>query len=352
MKKILGLALLSVLPGGCHNAVEETYDLPPGFFADAVDFLGKEAASHASLEFFYYDRYGYGCENEWWDYDVYHRGFIHYFEYLYELACQRIKAELSKQAREAFENDEFEWKCYGCPMFGETTPQPDWMCVRAETQYRRFLRNRVAYLESSPARRQIIDKINRLTVPYVGITQLPIRYCEVQRRTPVSTEKDEGVFYTECIATVLPDFCHEVTLGNDEYLIGLLLPTNDVFSEPSTWGRERNLCIWKNREFHAVHQLPLECMVLSVQPAGTEVVVTYVQKGSEESFFKRIDWRTCKQRTMSFDMRISTFGSIRITNWLDYFMDGLGHIHLENCCKGRFQEDAATTHAPPAMIGR
>ncbi len=318
--KILSLLVLMGVMLGCERTQTITYQDTSSFFRHARDFLGARALAHASLDLFYYDHhvcYPLGEDNpslqEHW------KAHIRYMEHLYRQAYGRAMEKLPSSRRQIVEYNEFEWR-QGCKIFGQTTSKPNWICVDGDEQYLRFLRNRVYYWEATPAQRALIDKMNGLSVFYEG-EYVPLRDGELQRETPVDVEDPSKGTYVECIATLLPDFCHQVTVGRDDYLIGLLLPTNDVASEPGTVGFERILCMWKNGDLHAVHQLPLGCTVLVVKPRGSEVTVTFVQWGEDELYGLNLDWRTRKRRTLTLDFTLDTYPEVRITNWYDQFRD-------------------------------
>ncbi len=314
---------------------QDDRQLSQEFIDDIIKTLGKKAASHASLELHYCYIYGISDLNRECSYQDNSVYYINYLERLYERACKRLTAKMSHAEKQQFEQAEKEWREKGCPVFGENTPQPEWLTAPIGEQRIRFLRNRTAYLECSPEQRRAVDKINKLSVRYAN-GNLPIRFCELQRVTPVDIEKDDGRTYIECIATLPPDFCHEVKIGNDEYLIGMLIPTNDVASETSTHGYERNLCIWKNGMFHAVHQLPPHCTILSVMSHGADVDVKFVQWSFDEVYCQKRDWRKRKTQTFTIDFTLQVFAPVKITNWLNYFMDSLGNIHKPDCCKNCF----------------
>ncbi len=306
-----------IFGAGCASSPEQAYHEPPSFIEGATAFLGKNALSCASLDLYYYDAYacyplGEGASSLWDN----QRACIRYLEYLYRRAFERELSKLTSARREVLEFDEYEWRCWQ-PVFGLNTPKPKWICADREEQIIRFVRNRAFYWECHPERRALLTKMNRLPVFYKG-GFVDMQYGEVVRERPVDmNDRAKGTF-RESVAFLLPDFCREATVGRDDYQIGLLLPTNDVSGEPASVGRERNLCIWKNGEPHAVHQLPLECTVLSVETHGREVTVKFVQWDTGE-IRPGIDWRARKARTLTLDFTLAAYGGICITNWYDQF---------------------------------
>ncbi len=316
--KVLFLLIFMGVALGCERTQTITYQDTSSFFRHACGFLGTRALTHASLDLFYYDLYAcYPLGEDEPSLQEHRKAHIRYLEHLYRQAYGRAMAKLPSSRRQVIEYNEFEWR-QGCKIFGQTTPRPNWICVDGDEQYLRFLRNRVYYWETTPERRTLIDKMNRLTVSY-EYENLSFRDGELQRETPVDVEDPSKGTYVECLATLLPDFCHQATIGRDDYLIGLLLPTNDVASEPATVGFERVLCIWKNGDLHAAHQLPLGCTVLSVAPHGSEVTVTFVQWGEDELYGLNLDWRTRKRRTLTLDISLDTYYAVRFTNWYNQF---------------------------------
>ena len=168
---------------------------------------------------------------------------------------------------------------------------------------------------------------------------LPIEYNELRRVTPLdvyeSNRQTKGKTYVEDIATLPPEFCREVKIGKDLYQMGILIPTNDSSSERSTQDYARILVIWKNRKHHAHYYLPHHSIVKGIKVHGTQVSVCYLQV---EDFVSEVNREKNVEQTFTIDFTYRIYAQVRITNWLDYYMDGRGDIHSGECCKGKFQD--------------
>lgn len=310
---------------------EDEGRLSQEFVNDMLATVGEEKASRASLDlhYFWLHRKDYPPKeyHRRDDLDIEYRN---YLERLYRQACSRMIHKITPEETREFKRREAQWKREGDLRFGE--PEPAWISSSPLEQSIRHLRNHIVYLESSAARQAEIDRFNQLSVRYVR-GELPIRYNELRRPTPLNVESGTEKKFTEEIATLPPDFCIETAVGGDRYQIGILIPTNDCSSETSTHGIERVIVIWKNGHQFAVHYLPCHSLILKTEVRGCELTVYFKQKSQNG---EQHDITKGKTRRFTIDFTYEVYAPVRITNWLNYFMDGLGNIHMPGCCSDRY----------------
>lgn len=299
------------------------------FFNKIIAEVGEDAASCASLELHEYCMRHAGTldglESRDW--------LIEYQNYLcrlYQQAYEKRLANLPCAERDDFIAAEKAWRKYSVQL------HPDPQIYNDYDRHIINIRTRTAYLEASDSCRRAADAINRQSVRCGGVPDMPIRYHYLERTTPVDLDKDDGEFYVERIAVVPPDFCREAQIGDDIYQIAILLPTNEISGETSTIGVERNLCVWKNGEFHAVYQLPVYCRVTGIKIHDNEVTVSFIQRSDDEYFCGTEDLRQRKPQTMTLDFTLGTYYPVKITNHLNYYQDGLGNLHTPGCCSGKY----------------
>ena len=200
----------------------------------------------------------------------------------------------------------------------------------------RLYYNRAKYWECTPQRRAEVDRFQGLPVNYI-YGELTIDRNELRRKTPIKLQGEavnsKEKYYFEDIAALQVDFCREVTIGKDVYQIGILIPTNDIAFERSTYGTERILLVWKNREQHACYYLPNSADIREVKVKGSQVMVKYSQVDEDLSEEKR---RDKAEQIFKINFTYHIYVRVKITNWQDYRTDALGRIHEDDCCKGKF----------------
>ena len=310
--------------------------------------VGDEKASFASQEL---DDFGWSwignaqtgieCEDRKCDY-------LNYLDRLHDKALRAAIRNLSPKDRAELLRKEAEWKKYGCADYDYSicdSTGKSIIGINPRDRYIRLCLNRTRYLESSAERRAELDRFHGLRVRYNYAQgnysqhdSLPIEYNELRRVTPLDVDPDDkktyGKTYIEDIATLPPEFCREVKVGDDLYQMGILIPNNDRVCERSAQGYERVLVIWKNRKHHAHYYLPHHASVQEVKVHGTQVSVRYLQI---EDFVNDVRRKKNVEQTFTIDFTYEIYAPVRITNWLDYYTDGLGIIHAPGCCKGKFQ---------------
>ena len=304
--------------------------------------VGDEKASRASHELDDFVRHMMGEAKNRIEYENVKCYYLNYLERLYKKALQAAANALPPDEREELLRQEKEWE-----KKGPTDYDYDILCSDGRTpvinvdprdRAIRYYLNRTRYLECSPEHRAELARFHGLRVRYVRGGSLPIEYNELRRETPLdvleSNKQTKGKTYVEDIATLPPEFCREVKIGNDLYRMGILIPTNDSSGERSTQGYERILVIWKNREHHAHYYLPHHACVREVKVHGTQISVRYLQS---DDFLSTVKRNKNVEQTFTIDFTYMIYAPVKITNWLDYYMDGLGNIHVSECCKGKFQ---------------
>ena len=274
--------------------------------------------------------------------------YLNYLDRLYDKALRAAVRDLSPKDRAELLRKEAEWKKYGCAGYDYSicdSTGKSIIGINPRDRYIRLCLNRTRYLECSAERRAELDRFHGLRVSYRYAQgdysqhdSLPIEYNELRRETPLDVEpedeKTRGKTYVEDIATLPPEFCREVKVGGDLYQLGILIPNNDRVCERSAQGYERVLIVWKNRKHHAHYYLPHHASVQEVRVHGTQVSVRYLQI---EDFVNDVRREKNVEQTFTIDFTYEIYAPVRITNWLDYYTDGLGIIHAPGCCKGKFQ---------------
>lgn len=310
------------------------------FIAKIRSGVGDEKASRASHEL---DEFVYllmGKAKNRMDYEDLKCCYLNYLERLYHKALKAATRDLPSPARTELLRQEKEWEKKGPTDYDYEIKYNDGhsvIDVDPRDRAIRYYLNRTRYLECPPARREKLARFHGLRVPYVRGGSLPIEYNELRRVTPLdileSNKPTRGKTYVEDIATLPPEFCREVKIGKDLYQLGILIPTNDSSGERSTQDYARILVIWKNREHHAHHYLPHHSIIREISVHGTQVKVRYLQV---DDFVSEVKREKNVEQTFTIDFTYRIYAQVRITNWLDYHMDGLGNIHTDGCCKGKF----------------
>lgn len=302
--------------------------------------VGDEKASYASDELDDFVHRLMGKARNRMDYEDVKCCYLNYLERLHDKALRAAAAGLSPRDRAELLRREEDWQKNGCTDYDyEITGSDGRPAIDVEPRDRaiRLYLNRTRYLESPPARRAELDRFHGLRVPYVRGDSLPLEYHELRRVTPLdvldSAPQTRGKTYVEDIATLPPEHCREVRIGGDLYQMGILIPTNDVSYERSTQGYERILIVWKNGEHHAHYYLPHHAIVREVKVRGTQISVRYLQV---EDFVSDVKREKNVEQTFAVDFTYRIYAPVKITNWLDYYMDGLGNIHAPECCKDKF----------------
>ena len=346
---ILAAVMFSGLPLFAAETEPELFRITPEdegklskeFIALIRSGVGDEKASRASAELddFVLDLLEHNRPGHM-SYEDVKCEYLNYLQRLYDKALRAAADSLPPGERAALLEQEADWRkngcsdhdCTLCDRFGKPLIDID----PRERQIRLVL-NRTRYLESPPERRAELARFHGLRVRYVR-GDLPVEYNELRRETPldldIGNRQALGKTYIEEIATLPPQFCREVRIGKDLYQMGILIPTNDVCYERSTQGYERILVIWRNGEHHAHYYLPDHARIQETQVHGTQISVRYVQCDEYDSEVKHAE---NAGQTFTIDFTYHIFAPVRITNWLDYYMDGLGNIHVDGCCKDKFR---------------
>ena len=301
--------------------------------------VGDKNASHASTELYKFvtNKISTSSGSEREDYEI---SYINYLEHLYKKAFNTALAKFppDKQAEILKREEQWQQKVVKSPIYKVKCPYSGITTFSTESnsRYIRLYHNRTQYWECTPKRRAEIDRFHGLLVRCIcGI--LPIEYNELRRLTPLKLQAEplnvKEKIYIEDIATLPLDFCRETKVGNDIYQIGLLIPNNDICSERSTQGCERIILIWKNRQHHALYYLPHHADVRELKISGTQLAIKYFQI---DEFDNRNKHKNNPEQTFSIDFTYEIYAPVKLTNWLDYYMDGLGNLHQPDCCKDNF----------------
>jgi hypothetical protein len=311
------------------------------FIAQIRSGVGDEKASRASQELDDFVHQLMGKAGNRMDYEDLKCCYLNYLERLYHKALKAAAKALPPKARAELLRQEKEWEKKGPTSYDYEIKYDDGhpaIDVDSRNRAIRYYLNRTRYLECPPPRRAELARFHGLRVPYVRGGSLPIEYNELRRVTPLdvleSNRQTRGKTYVEDIATLPPEFCREVKVGKDLYQMGILIPTNDSSGERSTQDYSRILVIWKNRKHHAHYYLPHHSVIEEIKVHKTQVSVRYLQV---EDFVSETTREKNVGQTFTIDFTYEIYAAVRITNWLDYYMDGLGNIHTDGCCKGKFQ---------------
>ena len=304
--------------------------------------VGDEKASYASHELDDFARTWIANGKTRQEYEGRKCDYLNYLERLYDKAFRAASQGLSAGERAELLRKEEDWKKYGCTDYDygicDSSGKP-LIGIDPRDRHIRLYLNRTRYLECSAERRAELDRFHGLRVPYRYAPQgdsLPIEYHELRRVTPLDPFLEDkqalGKTYVEDIATLPPEFCRETKAGDDFYQMGILIPNNDHVCERSAQGYERVLVIWKNRKHHAHYYLPHHALVQEVTVHGTQISIRYLQI---DDFVEntRIEKKVGQTFTVDFTYRI--YAPVKITNWLDYWIDGFGNLHVDGCCKGK-----------------
>ena len=309
--------------------------------------VGDEKASRASAELDHFVK-DEMVTDQMTGFEV-NRLYSEYINYLERLRQKAIKAAAEKmkpEEREAFLRKEDEWLEKFVNGYEYEIRNPEGRLIVDIEPLSRKMRiylNRVRYLESPPERRAELDRFHGLKVRYVR-GKLPVEYNELRRETPLAVgflapvdedkyQKLAGKNYIEEIATMPVEFCREVRIGQDLYQMGMLFPTDDIATERSTWGTEVILVVWRNGEHYSVFYLPNRSIVQEMKVHGSQVSIRYLQQ--DEHLSENVREKDAEQ-TYTIDFTYEVYAPVRITNWLNYYMDGLGNIHDDGCCKSRY----------------
>ena len=314
------------------------------FIAAIRTGVGDEKASYASDELDCFASTWIDNGKNRMEYENRKCDYLNYLERLYNKALRAASEGLSPEDRAELLRKEKEWEKYGCADYDysicDSSGKP-LIGIDPRDRHIRLYLNRTRYLECSAERRAVLDKFHGLRVTYRYAPQedsLPIEYNELRRITPLDPFLDEkqalGKTYVEDIATLPPEFCQETKIGDDRYQMGILIPNNDRVCERSAQGYERVLVIWKNRKHHAHYYLPHHADVQEVKVHGTQVSVRYRQV---DDFIDEVRLKKRVEQTFTIDFTYRIYAPVRITNWLDYWIDGFGDLHVAECCKGKFE---------------
>ena len=265
--------------------------------------------------------------------------YINYLERLYKKAFNAALSQVPADKKAEILNHEKVWqqKMFDTPEYKLRSSYSDdyTFTVSSQLRYIRLYRNRTRYWECSASRRAEIDRFQGLRVRCI-YGEIPIEYNELRRITPLALHGEpvdsKNKTYIEDLATLPIEFCREIKVGKDLYQIGILIPNNDVCSERSTQGDERIVAVWKNREYYACYYLPNHADVRELEVKGTQLYVTYFQVDEYHNRSKR---KNNPKQVYKADFTYEIYAPVKITNWLDYYMDGLGNIHKADCCKNR-----------------
>ena len=319
----------------------DNYRISKEFIANIRAGVGDKNASHASTALYYFvlQKISDSDREEREDYMI---GFLNYQERLYKRAFAKALAQapVARQAQMLKSEKEWQEQLLKTPVYkvkNSYTGEPDTFSVKDQFRDMRLLHNRTQYWEAAPQRRALIDRFNGLQINCV-YGPVTVKWNEVRRITPFLEFQGTPIdpkdkTYIEDIATLPPDFCREIKAGNDIYQIAALIPNNDVCSERGTQGYERVIIIWKNKKFHALYYLPHHAQIKDLAIKGTQLSVTYTQL---DEFFNRDKRTKNPTQTFTVDFTYEIFAPLKITNWLDYYTDGLGNHHAIDCCKGKF----------------
>ena len=314
-------------------------------FIDAIRAgVGDEKASCASNELDDFANAWIANGENRMEYEGRKCDYLNYLERLYNKALRAAARDLSLKDRTVLLLKEAKWQKYGCTDYDysicDSSGKP-LIGIDPRDRHIRLYLNRTRYLECSAERRAVLDRFHGLRVPYRYTLQdnsLPIEYNELRRITPLDPFFEDkqafGKTYVEDIATLPPEFCRETKIGGDLYQMGILIPNNDSVCERSAQGYERVLVIWKNRQHHAHYYLPHHAVVRKTEVRGTQISVSYLQCNDfvEDRRKKPVG------QTFTIDFTFRIYAPVKITNWLDYWIDGLGNLHVANCCKDKFED--------------
>ena len=301
--------------------------------------VGDKNASHASTELYKFviNKISASSASEREDYEI---SYINYLERLYQRAFNAALAKLPADKQTEILKREKDWQQkvvnstvykIRCPYSGISS-----FSTASQSRHIRLYHNRAQYWECSPERRAEIDRFQGLQIRSI-CGDVPVEYNELRRRTPLKlhgepiSPKEKN--YIEDIATLPLDFCREVEIGSDVYQIAVVIPNNDVSGERSTQGYERIVVIWKNRQYHALYYLPHHADIWELKIKGSQLSVKYFQI---DEFGKRDKRKKNPQQTFTVDFTYEIYAPVKITNWLDYYTDGLGNFHHSDCCKDKF----------------
>lgn len=320
-------------------APEDEGKISKEFIAKIRAAAGDKHASHASDELHRYvtNQIETLSSREREDMEI---EYINYLERLYKRAFEAALKKMSATQKAEIIRQEKEWsrKVVHSPKYKVHCPYEGIVSfsVASQSRYIRLYYNRTRYWACPPARRAEIDEFRGLQISTI-YGKLPIEYNEVRRITPLDLHNQpvdpRQKTYLEDLATLPMDFCRKTKIGKDTYHIGILIPNNDYCTERSTQGYERVLVIWKNRQYHACYYLPHHADIRSLQIKGSQVSVKYVQI---DEFFNHSKRKSNPTQIFTIDFTYEIFAPVRITNWLDYYTDGLGNVHKRDCCKGKY----------------
>ena len=347
MFKILFSVLVALFVGiGCteNNGVfkltpDDEGKISKDFIANIRAGVGDKNASRASMELYKFAiNMILNSAREREDYQV---SYINYLERLYKRAFNAALAKYpaNKQAELLKIENDWKQKVVNSPEYKIKSRYAGISSFSTDSRFRliRLYHNRAQYWECSPERRAEIDRFQGLQVRCI-CGNVPVEYNELRRSTPLKLHGEpidpKEKNYIEDLATLPLDFCREVKIGSDVYQIAVLIPNDDVSGERSTQGYERVIVVWKNRQYHALYYLPHHADILELKINGSQLSVKYVQIDEFDNRDKR---KKNPQQTFSVDFTYEIYAPVKITNWLDYYTDGLGNFHHADCCKNKFE---------------
>ena len=314
---------------------DDEFKISKEFITKIRSAVGDRNASRASSELYKYvlgQIYTASVE-EREDFEV---SYINYLDRLYKQALNAALEKMSPGEKSVILKKENEWEQNLVESYDYEIKDKNgdcvFGCVAARLRHIRLVHNRAKYWECSPERRAEIDSFQGLKIRCIS-GEHPVEFNELRRVTPISLHAEpvnsKEKTYIEDIASFPLDFCRARKVGNDIYHIGILIPNNDISFERSTQGYERILVIWKNRQFYAHYSLPVHAEIRSLEISGTRLTVKYIQT---DEFSNRDKRKNNPEQTFTIDYTYEIFAPVKITNWLNYFMDGVGNIHKNNCC--------------------
>lgn len=194
---------------------------------------------------------------------------------------------LSGPERRALLLEQFEWQRLmdrrNAEPMGSGSIAPMLKSLREEAR----LENRFKELTAPGEIRRAFVALRGAPVRYQG-KMFPLDHGELN--FPIPAEKlEEGMPETETIAQLNVLSCREVKIGADQFLVGVIEPTNYNVVSSFGLGTELNLCIWKNGEFFASHLIGQRLVMLGIEASPDGIEVSYRTREGE-FLKKRFSW--------------------------------------------------------------